>query len=641
MLRNVYPLSISRFLVYGALMGSVGAVWGRIPFPALVVFLLSYGLGLALDRKGVGIPGLRPRILVPLVLLGVFISLMGMNQDNFFDRALGILIIIIGAKLVSPKKGRDMLQLFLLNFLVVGAAAITRWGLDFAILVLVEAFLSISGLVFVYGASEEQDIALSQAGKLFRWSGLLTLGLIPAAALFFLIIPRPTWTLLAWGGGAVAKTGFSDRVSPGAVEEIQSDPSPAFRIRWIRGRPPERPLWRAIVYGSYQEGGWEKGADEVIDFPEGSGETVEYEIVLEPTESRHLPVLGVPLGVWSKHIKPALTTGYTLKAPKAIQNRTLYRVRSDPVSDIPGHGPLPYDEHLPPRLRGGLMTLADRVARETDLETAKAAEAFLQKGFQYDLSPGKAPGDPVLHFLYESKRGHCEYFASSMVLLLRSLGIPARIVAGYRGGEWNDLGQYLLVRQSHAHTWVEVWIRGRGWVPFDPTPWAAVAKGPFLKGSLSQLIDFLRLKWYYWVIDYDLGRQMDLARNTASLFSAIREGKGKMAVDLKGTGFKAVWLIVGAAGLILAYRWTARHLRNRPKTRGERFVRILGRYGYHKAPGETLREFIGRIAAQDAPLGRQGLVFVEQYYRVEYGRQGKAEVLDRLLMALNKGRWND
>ncbi|MFH1491099.1 MAG: DUF3488 domain-containing protein, partial [Pseudomonadota bacterium] len=275
---KVYLSKISTLLVYTALLGSVLAVSEEVPYPSLLFLGVAFLAGLILDRSPYQRSSLLTALIILLTVPGIISSIIGMNADNFFGRILSILLFIISAKLIAHKKPRDVLQLFLLNMLLVVAAAVTRWGLEFALLVILEAYISVMGLVFTYASTEKWEINTGQAKYLVSWSSLITLALIPATAFLFLIIPRPTGTFFAWGGRAEARTGFSDQVSPGAVEEIKEDRSPAFRVKWLRGLRTQKPLWRGIVYDTYEDGVWKKLYGKRVETPRLWADSVQYEI---------------------------------------------------------------------------------------------------------------------------------------------------------------------------------------------------------------------------------------------------------------------------------------------------------------------------------------------------------------------------
>jgi len=152
---KVSLLEISGLLASVALIGSVTAIAQEVPLLSLLIFAVALITGLILDKKSAQSPVLSPLAIISLVILGIVISLVGIKTENFFSRVLSILLIIISAKLISPKKSRDMLQIYLLNLLVLSAAAVVRWGLEFGLLVIVEAFISVTGLIFIYGSNEQ------------------------------------------------------------------------------------------------------------------------------------------------------------------------------------------------------------------------------------------------------------------------------------------------------------------------------------------------------------------------------------------------------------------------------------------------------------------------------------------------------
>jgi hypothetical protein len=140
-------------------------------------------------------------------------------------------------------------------------------------------------------------------------------------------------------------------------------------------------------------------------------------------------------------------------------------------------------------------------------------ELYLRSKFSYTLTLTGKPGqDPLAHFLFETKAGHCEYFATSMTIMLRTLGIPAREVNGFLPGEYNDLAGDYVVRASDAHSWVEVYFPGNGWITFDPTPDGPENEGGFFR-RLEQYMDWMSLTWNEWIISYDFAHQVVLAQN--------------------------------------------------------------------------------------------------------------------------------
>ena len=626
---------LSLCFLYAALAGSIGAVACELPAVVLAVLVFAFFIGVGVDSHRLPGPPLPGTLVAVAALLGIVLSFLGMDAGNFYGRMLGILGVMTSAKLVSGKSGRDVLQLYLLNLLIIAAAAVRRFGLEYGALVLAETFLSVAGLVFLYGAQEQEEIHPSEVRHLLAWSFGITVGLLPATLVFFLILPRPTGVLFGWEGGAVTRTGFSERITAGEVERILQDRSPAFRVRWLQGDRPESPHWRGVVYGAYRDGVWEKVSDVRDPLETPAGKTVAYEVLVEPTGSTSLFTLGAPTRIRSDSLKLHVTAQFTVEAESPVRKRASYRVVSVLPEGLPAGRPPSEFLAVPDTLKARLSSFADTFRRDGPLETAKALVDHLRSEYRYDAAPGSSEGrEPLLRFLLDTRRGHCEYFASATTLLLRSLGIPARVVGGYVGGEWNEMGEYTLVRQSRAHTWVEAWIPDRGWVVFDPTPARVSVGSGGWRLRIAQGIDFLRFTWYQWVVTYDLGRQLDLARRTMTALESIRprDIKGSLPpAEVLGKGVLAA-VLISVVALIL--RSAFRLWRRRPRGWGERFERLMEKSGFHREPGETLQELAGRFTAQNPELRHATAAFVREYYRSEYGgepRRGQVEARFRRL----------
>ena len=321
---------------------------------------------------------------------------------------------------------------------------------------------------------------------------------------------------------------------------------------------------------------------------------------------------------------------------RSLSQRIIYRIKSYIVSEIPNNSPPGLFLDIPDELQAEIGPLAESLSKDTVYETAFEMEKFLKESFAYDLSPGEPDGDPVLYFLTKSQKGHCEYFASSMTLLLRSLGIPARMVGGYLEGEWNSLGQYYLVRQSDAHTWVEVWVENRGWVVFDPTPSSSLAGSPFQRSRIVRMIDFLRFKWYYWVLDYNINRQLDLVRKSTSFLRAFQNNKKSIDIKENLPDIKYIIALAVLIGLIVAATVIRRYIQAMPKSWGERFVNLMMRHGFNAVQGETVMEFALRTVSGYPAVKTSVLNFVNRYYAFEYGGKGDARELAGYLEAVKK-----
>ena len=316
------------------------------------------------------------------------------------------------------------------------------------------------------------------------------------------------------------------------------------------------------------------------------------------------------------------------------------------------------------RLRG----LAEEWTRdaETPFEKARAIEQRLRRDFRYSLNL-RARGNFIESFLFDTREGHCEYFATSMVMLLRSIGIPARIVNGFYSAEWNNIALAFTVRQRDAHSWVEVYFDNYGWMTFEPTPAEGIARPsnvPYLQQSLGRLADALKVRWYRYMIDYSFTDQMGIIRSVLtaayrvrSFMDDIRMREAGTPWRLRGEGIdpdlvaRVVMMVAVATGgiaLVVLLRGRIRPSRRRRAKFVIAFyadvVRQLARMGYELAPGETPREFARRVTVEHPELAEFRAV-TEIYYNLRFrGRQPadddwrRIRNLDRTVRDTRRGR---
>jgi hypothetical protein len=307
-----------------------------------------------------------------------------------------------------------------------------------------------------------------------------------------------------------------------------------------------------------------------------------------------------------------------------------------------------------PRLDPRTASLAFDVtaSAHNNYDKAVAIEAYLRSNFGYTLQlPQTVPSDPIANFLFERKRGHCEYFASAMTVMLRVLGIPSRIVNGFRTGEFNDVDSQYVVRASNAHSWVEAYFPGYGWVSFDPTP----AAPPQMRTGWNRgmlYLDALASFWREWVINFDAGHQRNLSqvsvRNTREWFERLRDWARRqhdMLLEAARNAQRTVsgeplhWGARGAAVLVLIVlacsarslwsafrRYTlAAHPEKSPAMAAtiwyERMTRMLAKRGWSKPPAQTPEEFLAGI--QNEALREPVARFTEHYESARFG--GMAE----------------
>jgi transglutaminase-like putative cysteine protease len=320
-------------------------------------------------------------------------------------------------------------------------------------------------------------------------------------------------------------------------------------------------------------------------------------------------------------------------------------VTGRPLAQIPREIIAPYLT-LSPTLSPRVITLAREITlgRPTAAAKVVAIIDWLERTHEYSGDLGRRAGssDPVENFLFEQKTGHCEYFASAAAMLLRAVGVPTRYVNGFLGGEWNAVGQYVTVRQNRAHAWVEAYLGELGWMRVDATP---PVRAPGRMGKVRQLLDSMEFFWSRWVVGYDLGRQLDLARNF---------GRGVGVAPAPSTNSDAgrwPWkrlsaIGLGAIGILVGFVVQRRRRRtNAPggvtpalaqQAVGRLYRRCLERLverGTQRRPSETPREFADRVLSMGLDGADAFQRLTELYLAARFGRK---EIKDQIVGELAK-----
>ena len=303
---------------------------------------------------------------------------------------------------------------------------------------------------------------------------------LPLMVVFFLLFPRipgPLWGLPS-DGGAVGRTGLSDSMAPGDIASLIESDQPAFRVEFDGAAPPKSQMyWRGPVFWFYNGAAWNtgfRGDGRLVPEAELRGEALRYRMTLEPSGQHWITALEL-VDRTTLPKETGLNTDYLLQHKRRIGERVLLEMQSytdftlEPeLSDFRRQQATRLPQGFNPRT----LELAESW-RERGLDDAAIVETALQRfrnqPFVYTLQPPALGRHAVDEFLFETRRGFCEHYASSFTVLMRAAGVPARVVTGYQGGDENRLGDYFVVRQSDAHAWSEVWLEGQGWVRVDPT----------------------------------------------------------------------------------------------------------------------------------------------------------------------------
>lgn len=455
------------------------------------------------------------------------------------------------------------------------------------------------------------------------WVGVL-LAISAFSLVVFLITPRIPGRWLGQRHSGIARlTGFGGDVDLDSIGRIRRNQALAFRVQVpAAASPDDDPYWRGACLNEFSEGRWQvsiwiRGHHRYLNDEREDGFYDPFVIPGPSTQSYvfHVEAIGTdsiftPGEIQRVGFRGARPLGLVKDLGGAVRTRNLYSVpMTYEVACYPERawGPdRPWQ--LVDRFRNACLEVPDELDRprlqayalqvlagvEPGQEPARAAallEAHLQQEFTYSLEGSPGGESPLETFIYERRRGHCELFASALVMLLRSVGIPARLITGFRGGEYNEFSQSYTVRQSMAHAWVEARI-GSGWVRFDPTPPESREVSPAL-GRLQAAWDWIQLEWFAKVIAFDLRNQRALLD---ALQTWLREASPLLLIAL-GLGLTCGVGLLGRVGRGWLRRRRPRPVEAPPPPALSALLAALGTCGIRRRPGETLSELAERAEA--------------------------------------------
>jgi len=558
-----------------------------------------------------------------LALVPIFIwYILQYSRSNPVQPVVSVLAIMLAVRLCGEKNTRNLLQINLLALFCLASTSLFDLGLTFLFwLGLLLLLLPVSLIVLTFHAQNSRLILQNREFRKILMAALLILFVtLPAMAVLFPVLPRtafPLWHFL--NPPVSATTGISDKVEPGSTANATEIRSLAFRAELPRQTQP--PYWRVTVFNQVQGNSWSRNPVVPLEVSIPSGASVSQTITVEPSASRLLISLDTAAEISLPRLKVAPDAVF--ENLRSFSRRTSYTARSFTGGILTGSVPIrrAFYLTLPEKLSPGIRQLAARIRQEgrSDAERLERAEQhFLNGGYRYSRVGLPTGLDALDQFLFVSKQGHCEFFASSLAILLRAAGVPARLVGGYLGGEYNELGGYYLVSEDRAHVWVEAYVEGKGWVRTDPSRFAVNAatlwserKKPGIAARLRLLLDALDYRWTRTVVSYDFERQAEQLRSAGAKLQTLEQG-----IRWRWLLSSGVILLALLALFKLRKQWFCsreeRLLRRFKRIVKHRFEALdsldtLGLFEIAAASGDIrVRQFVDRYAAavyQDKKLG--------------------------------------
>jgi len=692
--------SVERFFQF-SLLGLVAsgylAVAGSGYLDAPTVVLTAAGLLL----RGLLVCGLlhldlteRAGTVIALAYAAFFpVDYFFLSRD-FLTATVHLVFFLAVMKILTSKANRDYLYIAVIAFLELLAAAILSINFNFFLFLALYLVFAIAALTSgeIRRSLHAAPVAARGGMRFFQprlavltfWT---TVGILALTAGMFFLLPRTADAALArLTSHRIFIPGLSTQVTLGEIGELKTSSRPVMHILVYSNSVREALKWRAGVLSEFDGKVWSNVERPARNLPVENGQvvlpleghapgaqTISYRVELEALDSRALFLAGAPErieGLPYSSIEEIEGRCFRLhRVPPPSFRYEAYSLLEEPPENAPALNPPPILElarrerylqlpRLDPRIPALARTMAGNTA--TDLDRARAVEHALRRGYGYTLQlPDRLVPDPLAYFLFSRKKGHCEYFASAMAVMLRSLGIPARLATGFQSGVYNSISDLWLVRASDAHSWVEAWIPGHGWTTFDPTPPDPNSQTFSLLSRMELYLDAAETFWQQWVVGYDPRHQGSLADRVEQAASrlGLRWFDSLSGVESDWMANAKAWvrrfgrrilafLVLGAVVWWMAPRLVRLlHMRRRVERvrRGQasvadatllyqRMLHILKRRGYQKPAWFTPSEFAGSLPG--TRLGAAVQEFTLAYNAVRFG--GRTEVAPRLSTLLDQ-----
>ena len=635
-----------------ALMVAVAPHTPGLPLWINIWCLLMWGYMLTRLKTGWPVPNAKIRY--ALTFAGILGLMFTYNVQLGSDAFVGLLALMAAIKPFEMPSHRHRMITILLTYFIIITSLFRAESMFIVLYMFFSVFVTTLALVRINDPGVRFSKSLNLAAAIMAQA-------IPLMVMFFLLFPRLPGSLVGFKDKTRGISGFSNRLNPGSVSSLVQDQSLAFRAEFKDILPgPDQLYWRGIIFQEFDGKSWiPKELDRPgMSFPDVQSETQDYAILLEPHNRSWLMALDLPVKgpSWAR-----LTLDHTLKSQRPVNKKVKYRV----TSLIPNLSKNPYpaladdkegipfaeskdkiniqDLRVSKKMARAIISKSDnknpksrslafKIAgnASTPMEKARLLLAYFTKNqFVYTFNPPLAMGHPIDYFLLESKKGYCEHYASAFAFMMNVLGVPARVVGGYLGGELNPYGNYLIIRQSYAHAWAEIFDPKKGWIRMDPT--AAVAPeriqtNPDGSSAVPQAfsgamafsrklkfaLDAVNLRWEAWFTGYSYFEQQAWIQKL---------GLGK------GTGFKSVagvLTVIILIGLVIfsgLVFWLFRSRRTKPdpiQNTYELFCGRLDRLGLTKIPSQGPVDY-AKMCAEKAPgLALEITAITDLYVRLRF-----------------------
>lgn len=585
------------------------------------------------------------RLLIMLATIGACLGIrVGFGQFFGKDPGVSLLAILLCLKLLETKVARDIRVAVLLAFFLQLSIFFENQSLPVAALALCATLLALASLLALVDANASTKARL-------RTSALLAAQGLPFMLVLFVLFPRvqgPLWGLPA--DAFSARSGLAESMQPGSISQLGLSEEIAFRAEFDGlPPPPGQRYWRGPVLSEFDGTTWRPATSTIAAEPsyQTSGPRMDYRLTLEPHNRNWLLALDFPAaGLQGVRY----SSDFRALADTPVRHRSRFNLAAYPETGV-GLEETPDVLAAARRLPAGSNPRTHALAQQLAAEAGSNPRAILERvqhhlreaKLTYTLEPPLLGQQAIDEFLFDSRRGFCEHFSATFVFLMRAAGVPARVVTGYQGGEINPIDGSLVVRQSDAHAWAEVWIDGRGWERADPTALAApdridsgLSAGlPATEARLLAMPDWLRSlryrweaannAWNQWILGYNPERQRDLL--------------ARLGLRKPDWGTLATAMSIAASvlmGLLLLWAQRQRQARSPLQKSWDSFCRTLARHGLTRHPWEGPADYGKRLAFARPAQAKELRDICTEYARLRYGFGASSEDIRSLQQRITK-----
>jgi transglutaminase-like putative cysteine protease len=606
----------------------------HFPLPVSLFLFAAIGWRLISLKK----PQLEPGrwLMIPVTLASILLIYHQYNTLIGRDAGVSLLSVMMVLKTLEVRKRRDLIFTIYIAYFVI----ITQFLYNQSFLLLLYMLLMLIGHTSMLMAIQYVSPPAHFLDP-YRRTLSITLQAMPIALVLFFFFPRLTQPLWHFGINTGAITGISERVSPGSIAKLTQSSETAFRVSFTATPPPRETFyWRALVLWDTDGFNWftdkERPVGKKRPKLKSFVDVVTYEVFLEPHRQKWLYALDLPI---SAPVRANITSDFLLQVkenvikPMRYQGLSYTDYSTVGISANHRRRALQLAEGVSKRQRE-LVKTWQRGNADAQTIVQQALNHFHQNSFVYTLNPPIYQNNPIDQFLFDAREGFCEHYASAFTQLMRLAGVPARMVIGFQGGEYNQLGDYYTIRNYDAHAWSEVWLEKQGWVRVDPT--AAVAPERIRKSiqpqrgsigepvsfmlsregligtafnNLSMILDAAEVNWRRWILGYNRDQQFSVMRRFGMNFLF---GKAWTAIP--------VTLIFSVLALIALRLLQQGRVKQTPVLKYYRlFCHRMAYIGLPRAPQEGPLDYSTRISRLRPDLAAQIREITRLYIGLRYG----------------------